>query len=391
MPHYKYLIIGGGMTADSAVKGIREIDLNGSIGVIAGEPNPPYKRPPLSKGLWKNKPEESIWLHTDEAGIELMLERRVVKLTPGAKLVTDGQGINYSYDKLLLANGGTPRRLQFDPKGVIYYRTFADYKLLRSTLESCKRFAVIGGGFIGSEIAAALTMNGAKCTMIFPDDGISGMQFPKDLAEYVSSYYRERGVEVISDDVVSDVTREKDEFSVNTLGGRRINAGAVVAGLGILPNVGLAEDAGLGIDNGVSVDVFLRAGAPDVFAAGDVASFFNPALGKRMRVEHEDNALTMGRHAGLAMAGRMEPYEHLPYFYSDLFDLGYEAVGEINSRHDIFADWKEPFKEGVIYYLKDQRLRGVLLWNVWDKVPAARELIAQGGPFTEEDLKGAIS
>lgn len=391
MPHYKYLIIGGGMTADSAVKGIRGLDTEGSIGVIASEMHRPYKRPPLTKGLWKGKSVDSIWMKSTDSGVDLHLNTRVATIDPARRRVIDEQGTEYTYDKLLIAAGGTPRRLQFDPPGVIYFRTFDDYLALRAGIESSQRVAVIGGGFIGSELAAALAINGKSPVMIFPDDGIGGMLFPKDLSEYLNQYYRERGVEVIPDDVVSDVETRNEMHIVKTLGGREIEAGAVVAGLGILPNVALAEAAGIAIDNGIAVDRFLRTSQPGIYAAGDAVSFTNPLLGKRIRVEHEDNALMMGEHAGRVMAGDEKPYDHLPYFYSDLFDLGYEAVGELDSRLETFSDWVEPYQKGVVYYLKDRYLRGVLLWNVWDKVPEARELIGEAGPFKPGDLKGRIT
>jgi NADPH-dependent 2,4-dienoyl-CoA reductase/sulfur reductase-like enzyme len=142
------------------------------------------------------------------------------------------------------------------------------------------------------------------------------------------------------------------------------------------------------VDNGIVVDEHLQTSTPDIYAAGDVANFFNPALGTRMRVEHEDNANTMGRAAGRAMTGATEPYTHLPFFYSDLFELGYEAVGELDSRLETFADWKQPFREGVVYYLKEGRVRGVLLWNTWGQVDAARALIAERGPFSANNLRG---
>jgi NADPH-dependent 2,4-dienoyl-CoA reductase/sulfur reductase-like enzyme len=144
------------------------------------------------------------------------------------------------------------------------------------------------------------------------------------------------------------------------------------------------------VENGIVVDDFLRTSAPDVYAAGDVANFANPALGHRLRVEHEDNANTMGSLAGRGMAGAPEPYQHLPFFYSDLFDLGYEAVGETDSRLATVADWREPHREGVIYYLRDGRVRGVLLWNTWGQVDAARRLIAEPGPFHAEELRGRL-
>src|SRR5207253_3581200 len=156
------------------------------------------------------------------------------------------------------------------------------------------------------------------------------------------------------------------------------------------PNAELAESLGLDLENGIKVDEFLRTSHPGIHAAGDVAAFYNPALGKRIRVEHEDNANSMGRLAGRNMAGMSEPYHHLPFFYSDMFELGYEAVGEVDSHLETFADWKRPNEEGVVYYLKDGRVRGVLLWNVWEQVEAARKLIAAPGPFNPENLKGRL-
>ena len=164
----------------------------------------------------------------------------------------------------------------------------------------------------------------------------------------------------------------------------------MIAGLGIVPNVELARQAGLAVSDGIEVDERLRTSRPEIYAAGDVAQFPSPALGKRMRVEHEDNANTMGKIAGQNMAGADQPYEHLPFFYSDLFDLGYEAVGDVDARHETVVDWKAEFREGVVYYLDGGRVRGVLLWNTWGQVDAARALIAEPGPFRPEQLKGRL-
>src|SRR5262245_28820935 len=172
MRHFKYLIIGGGMTADAAVKGIREIDSKGNVGVISSESDPPYDRPPLTKGLWKDKPYDSVWRHTEDQGIELFLQRSAKSVVPAKRTVTDNRGEVYYYDKLLLATGGTPRRLPFGEDLILYYRTLADYRRLRDQTSERRRFAVIGGGFIGSEIAAALNMNGKEVVMIFPGSQI---------------------------------------------------------------------------------------------------------------------------------------------------------------------------------------------------------------------------
>jgi NADPH-dependent 2,4-dienoyl-CoA reductase/sulfur reductase-like enzyme len=391
MPDYKYLIIGGGMTADAAVAGIRQADPYGSIGLIGAEIHPPYSRPPLSKGLWKGKPFEKIFRTASREGVDKHLGVRAVSLDPQAKRVVDDRGQVYSYEKLLLATGGTPRRLPFGGDDILYYRTLDDYEYLRRAAEQGDRFAVIGGGFIGSEIAAVLRQKDQPVTMLFPEAGICARLFPADLVEFLNEYFRAKGVEVLTGELVSGLEGGGHDLRLQTRSGKQAQAGVIVAGIGILPNTQLAEAAGVAVEDGILVDEHLRTNQPDVYAAGDVANFYNPALGQRLRVEHEDNALTMGRAAGRNMAGDAQPYHHLPMFYSDMFDLGYEAVGELDSGLETYADWQEPFRKGVVYYLKDGRVRGVLLWNVWDQVEAARGLIAGPGPFKHIDFKGRIA
>lgn len=387
MPHFNYLIIGGGMTADSAAQGIREADQSGTIAIFTLETDPPYDRPPLTKGLWKDKPLDSIWRHTDKARVAFHPGRKIQSIDPKNKRASDDQKTVYSFDKLLLATGGTPRPLPFGGDQIIYYRTVADYRRLRALTENHQRFAVIGNGFIGSEIAAALAMNGKKVTMIFPGDGICHRVFPPDLSQFVTNYYRDKGIEIIAGESVSGLQEKDGQQILKTSSDREVSAEAIVAGIGIKPNVELAESAGLKIENGIVVNELLQTSHPDIYAAGDVASFFSPALGNYTRVEHEDNANTMGRLAGKSMAGKAEPYHHLPFFYSDLFDLGYEAVGELDARLQTVADWKQPFREGVIYYQNHGLVRGVLLWNVWGQVDAARELIAKKTPLQASQLK----
>ncbi|HEY3286267.1 MAG TPA: FAD/NAD(P)-binding oxidoreductase [Gemmatimonadaceae bacterium] len=390
MTHYSHLLVGGGMTADAAARGIREIDANATIGLIGAESHPPYSRPPLSKGLWKDTALASIWSDTAAAGVALHLGRRVTALDPEARQVTDDVGAVYTYDKLLLATGGTPRRLSSDPDDVIYFRTYDDYARLRAMSAVRRKVIVIGGGFIGSEIAAALRMQEHEVTMLMPEEGIGSRVFPADLSRHLVDYFGERGIAVLTGRGVASVRRNDAQTIVTTTTGDALAADAVVAGLGLTPNVELAERAGLEVANGIVVDEFLRTRRPDIYAAGDVANFYSPALDTRRRVEHEDNAVSMGRQAGRNMAGDAVACHHLPFFYSDLFELGYEAVGDLDARLQTVADWKVPFREGVIYYLRDGRVRGVLLWNVWGQLDAARRLIADSGPITASALIGRL-
>jgi 3-phenylpropionate/trans-cinnamate dioxygenase ferredoxin reductase subunit len=380
----------GGMTADAAVRGIRQLDGEGSIGLIGEEPYPPYDRPPLSKGLWRGDSIKDIWRNTQEQGVEVHLGLRAQLLEPQNRRLTDERGEVYTFEKLLLATGGRPRRLPFGEDHIIYFRTLEDYHKLRTLAEQGRRFAVIGGGFVGSEIAAALAMNGKEVVMLFPKEAIGSHAFPADLARFLNGFYREKGVEVLAGETVSGLETHTKKLDVRTSSGQEITVDGVVAGIGIEPDLRLAEGAGLEVGDGIVVDEFLRTSSPDVYAAGDVANFYNPDLDKRLRVEHEDNANTMGLLAGRNMAGAAEPYHHLPFFYSDLFELGYEAVGEVDARLETVADWKDLGREGVVYYLREGRVRGVLLWNVWGQVDAARRLIAEPGPFEAEDLLGRL-
>jgi 3-phenylpropionate/trans-cinnamate dioxygenase ferredoxin reductase component len=387
---HTYLIVGGSMTGAAAARAIREVDEEADIAVVSAEPNPPYDRPPLSKQLWTGKKQlADIWRDLP-AGVSFYPGRTVASLDLSNHEATDSRGDRYRFDKLLLATGGTPRRLPFGNTKIVYYRTLDSYHRLQALAAEHDRFAVIGGGFIGSEIAAALAMQGKQVTMLFPEDGIGARLYPPALSAYLNDYYREHGVEVLPGETVSGLEGEGTELALLTESGRRIEANGVVAGIGITPNTALAEAAGLEVDDGIVVDGALCTSHPGVYAAGDVARFHDQVLGARRRVEHEDAANSMGAVAGRAMAGEPALYDQTPMYYSDLFDLGYEAVGQLDSRLEIVADWQEPHQKGVVYYLDGQRLRGVLLWNVWDKVDEARRLLAIDEPFTVAGLQGRL-
>lgn len=388
MKTYTYLIIGGGMTADAAVKGIRKVDESGTIAILGAEPDPPYNRPPLSKDLWTtDKTIDDIGCATERKGAEIFVARQAVSLDPAKQEVTDHEGDVYRYEQLLLATGGRPRRLAIGDGHIIYYRTSEDYRRLRTLSEGADHFAVLGGGFIGAEIAAALRINNKQVTMVFPEAAVCGLVLPAGFAAALNRYYEDRGVTIVSGRRPSAIDADKGVLGVHLENGHMFSADGIVAGIGIEPNTELAEGADLDIDNGIVVDEQLRTKDPHIFAAGDVANFYSRTLDKRLRVEHEDNALTTGETAGCTMAGEERSYHHLPYFYSDLFDLGYEAVGQTDASFETMTDLDDPKQKGCIFYLENKRVRGVIFWNVFGKVDAGRELIAAPGPTDAQRLR----
>jgi 3-phenylpropionate/trans-cinnamate dioxygenase ferredoxin reductase component len=376
------------MTAAAACRGIREHDPSGTIGLLTDEANPPYKRPPLTKGLWAGADEGSIWISSEELGVDVELGRRVTALDLDARTATDAGGETFAYERLLLATGGTPRQVAAWGDDVVYFRTLGDYRALRAAAGTGTRAVAVGGGFIGSEIAAALATSGCSVTMVFPEPGIGARLFPAGLSAFVNDYYRSKGVDVRADASVAGIARDA-MFEVTLGSGDQLDADIVVAGLGIVPNTELAESSGLPVDDGILVDELGHVrGHEDVFAAGDVARFPVPALGGDRRVEHEDHANSHGRAVGANMAGANAPYDHLPFFYSDLFELGYEAVGDVDSRLETVTEWAEPNRQGVICYVDaGARPRGFLLWDVWGKVDAARDLITAGAPVSGGQLR----
>jgi len=394
---YDYVIVGGGRAGISAVEGIRELDPSGSILLVGAESHLPYDRPPLSKQLWSGKNEVTdIFVHDrgffERAGVELASDERVTEIQPGEKTIVSDRGRRERYGKLLLATGGTPRRLQIpgaESEGVYYFRTLDDYVALSRAPER-KSILVVGGGFIGAEIAAALSMHGAYVTMVFPGRRILERVFPEALADAIQKQYEQRGIRILSEDTPISFAPRGGWLAVETRRGEHLACDSIVVGVGIEPEIGLARSAGLAVENGIEVNELLESSVPDIFAAGDNANFPYLALGKRMRVEHWDNAVSQGKAAGRNMAGAEEPFDYMPYFYSDLFDFGYEAVGDVSSSLETYADWQDENETGVVYYLDDGRVRGVMLCNVWGKLDEARALIRAGAHVSERDLHGAV-
>ncbi len=395
---FTYIIVGGGLAGASAVEGIREREKSGPILLISAEKHLPYDRPPLSKKLWFGKKRvEDIFLHDqpyyDQNAVVLSAGVAVTRLDAKQKIVETDDGKKYGYQKLLFATGGAPRRLPIpggDLEGICYYRTLDDYLRLRAETREGKSAVVIGGGFIGSELAAALNINKAIVTMIFPDSYLVNRIFPESLGRALLDQYRSRGIKILAGEKPASFQKKGSRFITRTESGKAIESDMVVVGIGIAPSLDLPRKAGLQTANGIIVDEYLQASLPDIYAAGDIAFFPYQVLGKQTRVEHWDNAVNQGKLAGRNMAGARQPYTYMPYFFSDLFEFGYEAVGEVNAELETFADWQKENETGVIYYLKDGKVRGAMMCNVWDKVEEARKLIQKGETMSKENLRGLI-
>lgn len=411
---FRYLIIGGGMTADAATKALRAADATGSIALVSAETDAPYKRPPLSKGLWKDSTVERTDLATRQAEVELILGRTVTTLDVDGRTVRLDDGRTIAFEYLLLATGAAARTLPILPVGgsVVAYRTLADYRVAQARATAGSRVLIVGGGFIGSELAAGLSRTGAEVHMVFPEPNIGAPRFPAPLAAAITADYVDRGVKLHAGNGVRSAVIAEHGATVVLNDGTELAVDLVAVGIGTEPNVELAAAAGLVTGNGIVVDSRLRAQRAGsqaaepvghVFAAGDVAAFPWPSPLEVGRIEHEDNAVMMGGHAGRQLAAAhlarqagdderaaLSPYRHLPFFYSDLFDSGYEAVGVLDSTLEMVQDWHDGLKAGVVYYLSDHKVVGVLLWNTWGLVDAARDLVLADARVEPAQLFGRL-
>lgn len=388
MQDFRYLILGGGMAADAAARGIREFDSDGSIAIISNDVDEPYTRPALSKKLWTDPSfgQDDNYLSTvADTWAQLHLGTEATSVDAEAKTVTASDG-EYSFEKLLFVTGGQPKQIDLaEGQRVVYFRRFDDYRRLREFAGRNLNVAVIGGGFIGTELAAALVQNTTNTTLLFDDETLCGSVFPPDLADHFHQLYHDQGVTLVPGTKVTGGRAEGQQVELDYGNGTH-EFDAVVVGLGIDPSTALAEKAGIAVDDGITVDGSLQTSHPDIYAAGDVAHYPDRILG-RQRVEHVDNATQMGTVAGRIMAGSDETYTHTPYFYTNVFDFGYQAVGTLSSDLQTIEDWQKPQTEGAVYYLNDEgRVQGVLLVNLDGGLDTARAILAEDWPHSRSDL-----
>lgn len=394
---YDFLIVGGGMVADAAAKAIREQGSTGSIGILGEEPTPPFPRPALSKKLWTD-PDFTVDNTdpgtADETGAHITLDTRVVSIDTDAHEVHTDAGLVYGYGTLLLATGGHPTTIPGLPPGdrVIYYRTLTDYRRLRELVDVDPKphVAVVGGGYIGTEIAAAMIGEGCRVTLVHPDEVLGQSTFPPALARDHQRLFTDAGVDVRGGLEVAGGLEAADGVQLQLGAGDTVEADVVVLGLGIQPSADIVcEAVRRADDGGIVVDERLATTATDVYAAGDVAEYPDKILGRR-RVEHVDNADSMGAAAGRIMAGSDETYDHTPMFYSDLLGHGYEAIGTLDASLETVED---RFGDGsvVVYYLTDEEVVGVLLWDCDGGLDEATAVLAaHTRPADGTELVGRI-
>jgi 3-phenylpropionate/trans-cinnamate dioxygenase ferredoxin reductase subunit len=383
-----FVVVGAGLAAGKAVEELREAGFEGRIIVYGDERERPYERPPLSKDyLIGSSERDTIFVHPpewyDEHGVELRLTTRVTGLDTSAREVVTSTGERQPYDKLLLATGASPRRLAMaDESGapVAYLRTVEDSERLKAALTPGARITIIGGGWIGLEVAAAARQADAEVTVVEAADLPLLRVLGPEVAEVFASLHREHGVDLRVGASVSAVEADGEVAVVRLGDGSSVEADLLVVGVGVSPNVSVAESAGLDLDNGVLVDARLRTSVSDIYAAGDVANAEHPLLGHRIRVEHWDNAIEQGKVAGRNMAGGDVAYDRLPYFFTDQYDLGIEYVG-----HTSADGYDEVVLRGdpgsyvfTAFWISDGRVTAGMHANDWDAIDSVRAIVSGG-------------
>lgn len=333
----KYVILGGGMVAGYAAKELVERGLKpGELTIVSADSAAPYERPPLSKGFLAGKDSESGILINPagwygEHGIELRLDTNVETVDAQAKVLRIAPGGQLAFENLLIATGAQPRRLDVSGKrlpGVLYLRSMSDSAAIRSAAAKAKRAVVIGGGFIGMEVASVLAQKDIETTLLIREDRVWSRVFTPEMSKFFENYYSGKGVHIRKEVDVRALLGEGAVRAAKLSDGQEIACDLVVVGVGVTPVTDFLQGTRLEIANGIVVNEFLETTLPGIYAAGDVANYPDAIFGKRRRVEHWDNAVSQGQHWAHVVTGDRQPFVHVPYFFSDVFDLSYELWGD---------------------------------------------------------------
>ena len=335
MTSYRHLVLGGGMVAGYLAKEyVDNGGRSGDLAIVSGDNAPPYERPPLSKSFLAGKDTESSVLISQpdfysQHGIDLRLNTQIASIDAQRRRLQTVSGEEFGFEKLVLATGAQVRKLDLagaSSEKVFYLRSLSDSKRIRESATSGKKAVVVGGGFIAMEVSSVLASRGVETTMLIRDDRMWKAFFTPEMSTFFRKYYVDHGVRVLTQTSVAAI---ESKSSVRLTTGESMKFDLLVAGVGVEPVTDLVARAGLKIDNGIVVDEFLETDHTDILAAGDVANYPDKIFGnKRRRVEHWDNAVSQGQHVARALLGRREAFVHVPYFFSDVFDLSYEFWGD---------------------------------------------------------------
>lgn len=379
-----FVIVGASLAGAKAAEELRERGFDGRIVMIGAEPERPYERPPLTKDYLRGESDrEKAYVHPrtfyDEQEIELEMGLSVTSIDPrGSRVVLDG-GRELGYDALLLTTGAEPRQLSVpgaELDGIHYLRTMADCDALRRALEPGARVAVVGAGWIGSEVAASARQLGLDVTVIDPLSRPGERIFGSEIARFYGDVHLRHGVRMLLGRGVEGFEGEGAVARVRTNDGTSIDCDLVVIGVGVVPRAGLAREAGVAVDNGILVDDRLVSSVPNIFAAGDVANAWHPFYERRIRVEHWANALNQGPAAARSMLGEDVSYARLPYFFSDQYDIGMEYAGYAEGWDELVLRGEPDAGDGFIaFWLRDGLLVAGMNVNVWDVNQHIQEMI----------------
>ncbi|MGH3599693.1 MAG: NAD(P)/FAD-dependent oxidoreductase [Pseudonocardiaceae bacterium] len=374
MSKQTFVIVGASLAGAKAAQELRDRGFDGELALIGAEPDRPYERPPLSKDYLRGESErENAFVHDaafyEQQQIELVTGRTATKLDLVARQVLLKDGRSIGYDKLLLTTGAEPRRLAVpgaELEGILYLRTLADSDALRERLQTSGRVAVVGAGWIGSEVAASARQKGLEVALVDPLALPNERVFGEEIGSFYRDLHAQHGVRLVLGEGVEAFEGDGKVSGVRTSTGGVIECDFAVVGVGVLPRTQLAADAGLETDNGIVVDEKLETSTPGVFAAGDVAHAWHPFYERRIRVEHWANALNQGPAAAQAMLGEPVSYDRIPYFFSDQYDVGMEYSGYATEWDSVVFRGNRAAGEFIAFWLKDGRVVGGMNVNVWD-------------------------
>jgi NADPH-dependent 2,4-dienoyl-CoA reductase/sulfur reductase-like enzyme len=395
MDSFKYVVVGGGMAAGYAAREFVERGVKpGELAILSAESSLPYERPPLSKGFLKGTDsEETVAINAAAFYAEHGIEVRLGTRAEGAELVRRRllfDGGEWQFDKLLIATGSRARRFEVpgaELEGILYLRSLEDAKRIQSVAAPGRRALVIGGGFIGMEVAASLTARSVEVTLVVAEERVWKALFTPEMSEFFERYYEARGVRLVKNARVARFTGRGRAEALETAAGERLAADFFVAGIGAAPETGLFDNTGVAIQNGILVNEYLESSAPGVYAAGDVANYRDALWGKQRRVEHWDNAVAQGAHAARVMTGTREPFEHVPYFFSDVFDLSYEFWGDAAGADRAVVRGEMASGSFSVWWLREGRLTAAFVMaRPEEERELAQEWIRSREPVSAEML-----